>query len=106
MLAPVLCAQSATLPQFDVATVKSSPPPSGDTVNINLGTVLNGRLAMTNVSLSDCIKLAYGIVSDDQLVGPDWIGSRQVLFDIVAQSPPETPRDQVLLMLQPCSRSA
>jgi uncharacterized protein (TIGR03435 family) len=101
MLAPVLCAQSATLPQFDVATVKSSPPPSGDTVNINLGTVLNGRLAMTNVSLSDCIKLAYGIVSDDQLVGPDWIGSRQVLFDIVAQSPPETPRDQVLLMLQP-----
>ncbi len=101
LAASPLLAQDPSLPQFDVATVKLSPPPSGDTVNINLGTVLNGRLAMTNVSLSDCIKLAYGIVSDDQLVGPDWIRSRQVLFDIVAQSPPETPRDQVLLMLQP-----
>ena len=55
---------------------------------------------MSNVTLSDCIKLAYGIVSDDQLIGPDWIESRQVLFDIVAQAPPETPRDRVLLMLQ------
>jgi uncharacterized protein (TIGR03435 family) len=104
--ARLLCAQTAPLPEFEVATVKLSPPPSGDTININLGTVLNGRLAMTNVTLSDCIKLAYGIVSDDQLVGPDWIKGRQVRFDqvrfdIVAQAPPDTPRDRVLLMLQP-----
>jgi uncharacterized protein (TIGR03435 family) len=104
--APFLYAQTAPTPQFDVATVKVSPPPAGDTITINLGTVLNGRLAMTNVTLSDCIKLAYGIVSDDQLVAPDWIMGRQVRFeqvrfDIVAQAPPDTPRDRVLLMLQP-----
>jgi uncharacterized protein (TIGR03435 family) len=104
--ATFLRAQTAPPPQFEVATVKVSPPPSGDAITINLGTVLNGRLAMTNVTLSDCIKLAYGIVSDDQLVAPDWIMGRQVRFDqvrfdIVAQAPPDTPRDRVLLMLQP-----
>jgi uncharacterized protein (TIGR03435 family) len=88
-------------PEFEVATVKSSPPPSGDTFNINLGTVRNGRLTMTNVSLSDCIKFAYGIVSDDQLSGPDWIKSKEVRFDIVAQAPSDIPRDRILLMLRP-----
>ncbi len=99
--APLLWAQSAARPEFEVATVKSSPPPSGDTININLGTVRNGKVTMTNVSLSDCIKFAYGIVSDDQLSGPDWIKSKEVRFDIVAQAPADTPRDQLLLMLQP-----
>jgi len=98
---PLLCAQSAARPEFEVATVKSSPPPSGDTININLGTIRNGKVTMTNVSLSDCIKLAYGIVSDDQLSGPDWIKSKEVRFDIVAQAPADTPRDQLLPMLQP-----
>jgi uncharacterized protein (TIGR03435 family) len=96
----VLCAQAAAQPQFEVATVKSSPPPSGDTININLGNILNGQLTMANVSLSDCIKFAYGIVSDDQLSGPDWIKSREVRFDIVAQALPDTSRDQISLMLR------
>jgi uncharacterized protein (TIGR03435 family) len=97
--APVLCAQAGA-PQFEVATVKSSPPPAGDTININLGAVRNGKVTMTNVSLSDCLKFAYGIVSDDQLAGPDWIKSKDVRFDIVAQAPADTPREQLMLMLQ------
>ncbi len=93
-------AQSAQ-PQFDVATVRQSPPLPGDLLNINLGTVSNGKLTFENASLSDCLKFAYGIVSDDQLSGPDWIKSRAVRFDIVAQAPPDTPREQLALMLQP-----
>ena len=88
-------------PRFEVATVKTSPPPAGDLINIDLGTVRNGKLTMANASLSDCLRFAYGLVSDAQIAGPEWIKSKQVRFDIVAQAPPDTPRDQFPLMLQP-----
>lgn len=87
-------------PQFDVATVKQSPPLTGDLYGINLGTVLNGKVTLANTTLSDCIRFAYGLVSDAQLSGPDWIKSKEVRFDIVAQAPPDTPRKQLLRMLQ------
>jgi uncharacterized protein (TIGR03435 family) len=87
-------------PTFEVATVKQSPPPPGDLININLGTVRNGRITFTNASLSDCLKFAYGIVSDAQISGPDWIKSKAVRFDIVAQAPPDTEQEQLRLMLQ------
>jgi uncharacterized protein (TIGR03435 family) len=86
--------------EFDAATLKRSLPPSGDSININLGTALNGKVALTNATLSDCIKFAYGIVADAQLSGPDWINSGTLRYDIVGQAPRETPRDQLLLMLQ------
>ena len=59
-------------PRFDVATLKVSPPPKGDSFVINLGDFRNGRLTMTNVTLNDAIKFAYEIPSEDLLVGPDW----------------------------------
>ena len=91
---------AAAPPEFEVATVKQSPPPEGDLIQINLGRLLNDKLTFGNASLSDCLKYAYGIASDAQLVGPEWIKSKDVRFDIVAQAPPNTPHDQVELMLQ------
>jgi len=88
-------------PEFEVATVRQSPPPPGDAINITLGAVRNGTLTFTNASLSDCLKFAYGIVSDDQLIGPDWIKSKAVRFDIVAKTAPGTSREQLALMLRP-----
>lgn len=82
--------------QFDVATLKRSPPPEGDLININLGTFRNGRFTMSNATLNDAIKFAYGLVSDAQLVGPDW--NRSVRFDIVALAPVNTPLDDVRRM--------
>jgi len=90
----------AARPEFEVATVRRSPPPSGDLIDINLGTVRNGKLTFANASLSDCLKFAWQIVSDDQLSGPDWITSKAVRFDIVAQIPTDTPPDRIRLMLQ------
>jgi bla regulator protein blaR1 len=103
VLAPVSAqtpsAQSAS--RFEVATVKAVPPPQpGEQFNINLGTVRNGRVTLTNVSLSDCLRFAYGIVSDSQIAGPDWIKSKAARFEIVAQADPGTPREQLLSMLQ------
>jgi len=93
-------AQASAL-DFEVATVKTSPPPPEiDRININLGNFRNGKLTFGNASLSDCLKFAYGIVSDAQLAAPDWIKSKSVRFDIVAQAPPDMPRPQLELMLQ------
>lgn len=96
----VLALNLQAQPSFDVATVKVSPPPEGDLININLGRVENGRVTFSNASLSDCIKFAYGIVSNEQLAGPDWIKSKFVRFDIVAQTAPDTPYEQIQLMVQ------
>lgn len=87
-------------PAFEVATVKSSPPPEGS-IAINLGAVRNGQLTLTNASLSDCIRFAYGLVSDAQIAAPEWVKSKDVRFDIVAKAPPDTPREQFPLMLRP-----
>src|ERR1051325_3575066 len=86
-------------PEFDVATVKRSPPPSGNTIDINLGAARNGKVTLGNATLADCIKFAYGLSAASQLTGPDWINSLP-RFDIVGQAPPDTPRDRLLLMLQ------
>lgn len=93
-----LAASLASAQSFDVATVKLSPPPPGDTISINLGAFRDGTLTLTNVTLADTIKYAYELVSDEQLTGPDWI--RRTRFDIVAQAPPSTPPAQLHRMAQ------
>jgi uncharacterized protein (TIGR03435 family) len=93
-------AGAAAGPAFDVASLKPSPPPPGDTYNANLGSIRNGEVALTNATLVDCIKFAYGLVSDEQMDGPEWAKSKRVRFDVLAKAPPSTPRDQLLLMLR------
>ena len=104
MKTPVIRAQppaTANYPEFTVASLKSSPPAQGPTIVINgLGTFRKGRLTFSNASLSDLLKFAYNITSDEQLIGPDWIKSKDVRFEVVALAPIDTPRDQLGLMLQ------
>jgi uncharacterized protein (TIGR03435 family) len=95
-----LPATAADRPEFEIATVKRSAPPEGDTINISLGTVRNGKVTFANASLSDCLKFAYNIGADAQISSPDWVKSKDVRFDIVAQPPAGAPTDQLPLMLQ------
>jgi|SRR5215831_16742272 len=100
-----VCLSIATLqaqrPEFEVATVKASPPvPLGTSIGINLGTFRNGTFTMTNVTLSECVQFAYSLVSRDQVVGPDWVNSRETRFDIVAKALRETDVDGVRQMLR------
>ena len=83
--------------QFEIATLKLASSP-GESYQINLGTVSGGHLRLTNTTLSDCIRYAYGLVSEDQISGPDWIRDKTILFNIVAEVAPNTPRDRVQLM--------
>src|SRR6516162_2114700 len=88
-------------PAFDVASLKPSPPPEGDTININLGRVRNGEVTLANATLTDCVKFAWELAGDEQVDGPDWIKGRTALrFDVIAKAPAATPRDQLLLMLR------
>jgi len=88
-------------PQYEVATVKLSPPvPLGTPLPINLGSVNNGTATLTNVTLSEWLQFAYGLVSEAQVSGPDWIKSRDVRFDIVGKASPGVSRDDARLMMR------
>src|SRR5215470_11486685 len=88
-------------PQFEAATVKLLPPvPPGTPLPVNLGSFRNGTAMLTNTTLSECLQFAYGIVSDAQIAGLDWIKTRDVRFDIVGKTGLDVPRDQALLMMQ------
>jgi uncharacterized protein (TIGR03435 family) len=93
-------AQQAPPPAFEVASLKPSPPSNGDAIYITLGAVNHGTVKMTNVTLSECIIWAYGLVSAEQVSGPVWISEREVRFDIVAKALPETHADQLRLMMR------
>ncbi len=91
---------AAAQPAFDVASVKPSPPPEGDLININLGGASHGVVTLANTTLSECIRYAYGLANEDQIAGPDWIRDRHIRFDITAKAPPATPPDELLAMMQ------
>jgi uncharacterized protein (TIGR03435 family) len=85
---------------FEAASVKVPPVASGDLYNINLGTIKGDTVTLANASLADCIRFAYGLTSDLQLSGPDWIKSKEVRYDIIAKTAPGTTREQALRMMQ------
>src|SRR4029077_10877811 len=82
---------------FDVASLKAAPPPSGR-ITVDLGNSSHGRLTLTNVTLGECLRFAFKIYTDDQIAGPDWIKDHRILFNIVAQAPPDTSRDNLRRM--------
>jgi uncharacterized protein (TIGR03435 family) len=87
-------------PVFEVATVKRAPPPEGDTYGINLGTTSHGMVTLTNTTLADSMRFAYQIPSDAQIAGPEWIKDKTFHYVIVGKAAPDTPREQLLQMLQ------
>jgi uncharacterized protein (TIGR03435 family) len=83
-------------PAFEVASIKPSEPMPMGQMRIRM-TADAGMLRYTNVSLKDCIRVAYR-VKDFQVQGPDWIASAR--FDIVAKIPDGVSQDQIPEMLQ------
>src|SRR5665213_1313975 len=84
----------------DVSSDMVVPILNGDVYNITLGAIQRDTVTFTNVSLADCIRFAYGLSSDSQLIGPDWIKSKELRYDIVAKTAPGTTREQALQMMQ------
>ena len=88
-------------PAFDVASVKPGGPVRPDgLLDIDLGTASHGTVTLSNTTLSECLQYAYGLTTEQQITGPDWIRDRSIRFQIVAKAPSETPIEQLRLMLQ------
>jgi uncharacterized protein (TIGR03435 family) len=88
-------------PAFDVASVKQGGPVRPDgLLDINLGRAIHGVVTLTNTTLSECIRYAYGLTNEEQIAGPAWIRDRSIRFSIEAKAPADTPLDQSQLMLQ------
>lgn len=91
----------APAPVFDAATVKPSAPITGDTYNINTGRILHGVVTLGNATLSDCLKFAYSLTTDAQLVAPEWVSAKgRAIYDVTGKAPPDTPQGELLRMLQ------
>jgi uncharacterized protein (TIGR03435 family) len=101
MMAAYAYYMQAPAPAFDVATVKmGGPVEANGLININTGKILNGVVTLANATLSDCLKFAYSLTTDEQLAGPDWINQKAVRFEVTGKAPAETPEDQLRLMLR------
>ena len=83
--------------EFEVATVKKSPPPGADNA-VTAGLKLDGaQLRIGALTLRDYIGMAYR-VKVYQIAGPDWIATER--FDIAAKLPAGTKADQFPAMMQ------
>src|ERR1700752_3527746 len=83
-------------PSFEVASVKPAPPPTPGMIKMQMGGD-PGMVDYKNVSLKALIARAYEM-KEYQVSGPDWLDTER--FDVLAKTPPDTPRDRVPLMLQ------
>ena len=91
----------AQSPQFEVASVKPVDRSKlGNSIPMNIGTVRREEVTFGNAMLSDCIRFAYGMGSDAQIAGPDWIKSMQFLYDVVAKGAPGASREQLQAMMR------
>ena len=76
---PVFGQVSASSPVFEVASIKpADPAASGSRTNAN-----QGRLTMTNVTLRQCILMAYHIQGYQLSAGPPWLDTAR--YDIAAK---------------------
>lgn len=93
--------QDQSRPEFEVASVKPVDLSKlGDAIPMNIGTVRREEVTFGNATLNDCIRFAYDMASDVQIVGPDWIKSKQFLYDVVAKGTPVASREQLQAMMQ------
>src|ERR1035441_5716700 len=83
-------------PAFEVASVKPSPPQTGDAIMRRAGGD-PGMVNYENVTLTMLIARAYG-VKNYQISGPDWLDS--VGYDVVAKVPDGVPKEQIPAMIQ------
>ena len=103
---PSLAAKSAPTQapptEFEAATIKLMPPlPVGTQLErIVLANYRNGTLRMSDVTLSEALRFAYDLVTDDQVSGPDWIKSRGTRYEVAAKTVGDVPLAQARVLMQ------
>jgi uncharacterized protein (TIGR03435 family) len=99
--AGVVLAQASPA-EFDAATIKLMPPlPVGTPLSrIILAAYRNGTLRMESVTLSEALRFAYDLTSEDQVSGPDWIKSRGTRYEVAAKTAGDVPLAQARVLMQ------
>jgi uncharacterized protein (TIGR03435 family) len=83
--------------EFEVATVKKSPPPGTDNA-LTAGLKIDGaQVRIGALTLRDYVAMAYR-VKPYQISGPDWMATER--FDIAAKLPSNVRADQFPTMMQ------
>src|SRR6185437_2376526 len=87
--------------EFEVASIKASPPPDGRGVTVGCsggpGTRDPGMLSCENMSLKELLTIAYNI-NYDQVAAPEWAAQEKV--NVAARVPAGTTREQLPEMWQ------
>ena len=94
-VASLAFAQAPSSPEFEVASVKLAS--SGNGFRGGPGTSSPERITYSGVPLLQLIIRAYGVPSF-QISGTEWLSSER--YEIVANVPPGTTKDDLSLMLQ------
>jgi uncharacterized protein (TIGR03435 family) len=94
----ILSTALAQAPQFEVASVKPSPPgATSGAMSGGPGTKDPGLFTCQNISLRALMVTAYNLLTY-RFSGPDWMGAAR--FNISAKIPEGTTREQFQAMLQ------
>jgi uncharacterized protein (TIGR03435 family) len=99
LAAAALCAHAASM-EFEVATVKPTPPPdmSGGKVMLRFGCSNDpGRVSCSGITIKDMLTRGYSL-KPYQVTGPGWIESER--WDITAKIPDGAPADKLPEMWQ------
>jgi uncharacterized protein (TIGR03435 family) len=83
-------------PEFEVASVKLHPPGEGPT-NVSVTTDPT-RVTYLNVTVRSLLRQAYGLKIYPLSVPGDALSTDR--YDVIAKRPPETSKEQTMLMLQ------
>lgn len=101
--APIAFAQTAEQKlSFEAISIKpSAPDPTGVTrVQGGIGEKDSTQVTYRNISIVNLLGRAYGPHARWQIVGPSWLDSVDVRFDVVAKIPAGTTKEQFALMMQ------
>lgn len=82
--------------EFEVASVKPSPPQAPNAAEIGIH-VDGAQFRCNYLPLRDYVRIAFRL-KDAEFSGPEWMSSER--FDIAAKVPEGAPRDKILDMLQ------
>ncbi|HLK67511.1 MAG TPA: TIGR03435 family protein [Bryobacteraceae bacterium] len=89
--------------EFEVATIKPwvQPPPGGERIMMGKrggpGSKSPGQVSWTGLPLKSLLMTAYNLKAY-QISGPAWLNTER--YSITAKVPPDTSKEQVLVMLQ------
>ncbi len=98
LIAPVFAQTVPTL-EFDAASVKLATPPRDG--RFSIGTRFDPEQFVGEyLTMKDYISVAYTLRAGDTIIGPDWISSRDSVYNITARAAGKAPARDLKIMLQ------